>query len=937
MISLALAELLADALLTYFCPRTDYFKIAYTPKNQHQPCTTSDPRSLLLGHLLGSDGPSTPVVLTEGSQGNPCHNWRVGVYPFGSDGLCKWVCIDCDGGEHHNAPLKDPLSAALKVYQKATSLGLPAYLEQSGSGSGWHIWIFFDIGINPELARTIGYGLCPSDAPLLKSSEMASVLLGKGLEVFPKAWQASPRGGCPIWLPWYAYAPKGANLFYLVEGQNVTPYPSQPTTFTRATYPQLAAAANQLPPTSFWKPTPAQPTAKSKSTKTSQPMPDIEKRVGGGLPSAPLLPAELDQTPGLEWRDKITLTAPLEVVYSPFLTGKLKTGGAWLECKDYRSGSGDEHPSAGVATGEDPNYPRGLWHSFRDGKSLSIFDYLIETTQAGVLGATYPDFKAAALYLAQLTNIPYPKRGANASGKDPTERLPIIFTSGQQLITIIGEARNAIHKANNPPALFCRSSELVTIQDNSIQKVSIHRINGVLYRVAQWHANQGDKVVVSKPPPEVGADLLTFVDDRMPPIERVIGSPIYSPSGVLCDSFGYHAEAKAYLTYNGYINAPSKPKQWEAEASAQWLLSEMFTNFDFATPGDATHAIGALLTPLVRDLIPGAVPLHDIGSPTGGCGKDLIVKSMSSVYMGQPVSEQTLPIKEEEIAKTILAEISQGQPIVLFTNADTKGRREIDSGTLEALFTSLRWKSRVLQTSEMSPEYPNRAIWFMTGVNLQFKGNLVRRRVRIKIDPSIERPHERPSSYFKRPGTGAQIAWCIENRHTILSHLITMVNYYLSLSEKDRPQPRAMGNFEEWSQVVGGIVTAAGLPGWMSFLDDPEDDGADAGLDEWNDMIAQWLKETVNEKTVADINSMCNIYSLMMNVRGDKSRYSQQSRLGFALKSMRSRIISGVKIVSRYDSHAKKTMYRLVELESSKPAPPPKEPTPADDDSEQPF
>lgn len=107
------------------------------------------------------------------------------------------------------------------------------------------------------------------------------------------------------------------------------------------------------------------------------------------------------------WRVEALARLDLDAVYGTWLTGKDR-GNGWLECRDPASPSGDQHPSAGVATGT-AQAERGAFHRFRnEGETLSVFDFLVERGQAA-------DFTAACRLVADLTGVPLPARRGPAA------------------------------------------------------------------------------------------------------------------------------------------------------------------------------------------------------------------------------------------------------------------------------------------------------------------------------------------------------------------------------------------------------------------------------------------------------------------------------------------------------------------------------------------
>src|SRR5438876_7570817 len=77
-----------------------------------------------------------------------------------------------------------------------------------------------------------------------------------------------------------------------------------------------------------------------------------------------------------DWRRDALERLRLEDVYGPWLTGGRQAEG-WLEARDSASPTGDRDPSAGVADGTN-EYERGTFHSFRDQRHISVFDFLVE-------------------------------------------------------------------------------------------------------------------------------------------------------------------------------------------------------------------------------------------------------------------------------------------------------------------------------------------------------------------------------------------------------------------------------------------------------------------------------------------------------------------------------------------------------------------------------
>ncbi|HYI02841.1 MAG TPA: VapE domain-containing protein [Hyalangium sp.] len=173
---------------------------------------------LLRAHVAGASAPSVRIYFERGDGTHDAKEMRarIGSYALALDGTVVWSCLDFDGGVGHAHALADPQGAALYAVKKAEELGIPAYLEVSRSGAGYHLWLFFPRGTPAWLARGLGLLLAPARAPLANGGE-ADPKRSVGIEVFPKAPRVAEGGvGTMVFLPWYWDAPDGANQFVRV-------------------------------------------------------------------------------------------------------------------------------------------------------------------------------------------------------------------------------------------------------------------------------------------------------------------------------------------------------------------------------------------------------------------------------------------------------------------------------------------------------------------------------------------------------------------------------------------------------------------------------------------------------------------------------------------------------------------------------------------------
>jgi hypothetical protein len=247
-----------ELLQEHFFNRTD--RVAHLAA-WGDPCPAQggeDLPALLQGHVAGEKVEVRWGPTKRGKSGRRTGRFRIGSYSPAPDGTVRVGCVDCDGGGRHSAPLADPLGAALAILTGAERLVLPAYLERSGGGAGWHVWLFFREPVPAGKVRRLLLALCPAGLPL-KEGGTADPARNKGLECFPKQDALAEDGtGNMVWLPWWHGAaerakqshqanPEGANQFHQAnpEGE-LSPY--LPDGFDAATADELALALRQIPP-----------------------------------------------------------------------------------------------------------------------------------------------------------------------------------------------------------------------------------------------------------------------------------------------------------------------------------------------------------------------------------------------------------------------------------------------------------------------------------------------------------------------------------------------------------------------------------------------------------------------------------------------------------------------------------------------------------------
>jgi len=885
---------------------------------------------LLLAHLLGEAAPVAKVAYSNRrGAGVMAGHYRVGSYSPATDGTTRWVCLDFDGAGHANA-LADPQAAALLACDAFAAAGLPSYLERSGGGTGWHVWCFFDPPLPAGEAQALGRVIAPKQAPLAGSSAFADARSARGIEVFPKQSKLSRRGfGNLVWLPWWHGAPAGANAFYR-RAHDRTLEPYVPTELEVAAPEAVERLLAQLPvPAVGPRPAPRPGTGPRPDKGAKQPPPPPRPRPAPDAAATGETGTTGDSVWGA-WRRKALAALPLEPIYAAWLTGRA-AGVGWLECRDPASPSGDQTPSAGVADGAG-EAERGTFHSFIDERSLSVFDFLV--AHGGVA-----DFRAARARVADLSGVQAPPggvpvppagigehpagvgeppAGVGATGSDEPSgkqgRRPEIQINDRLLDDIVRDAWRAVHDANSrEPTMFVRDGALVRIghgeQGRRIEHMTEVSVFGHLGNVADWVRVTDYGSHYTLPSKDAARAMLDVPDPSLPSLNAIVSTPVFTPQGTLVATPGYHREARVWYEPPHGLVIPQVPEQPTAAAVAQarsLLLSELLGEFPFVDASAKAHMVAAILLPFARRLIQGATPIHLVESPTEGTGKGLLVDMIAIIATGVAACGGSLPESEDEVRKKIGSELSSGRPLLLLDNGVNK--RSIDSAALASATTMWpTWTDRLLGQIKMFT-VPNDVVWILTANNPRLSRELTRRSVSIRIDAGIDRPWLRKGYRHAK-----LVRWAHGHRAELIHAALLLIQNWIA---QGRPAGSCvMGRFEEWSEIMGGIVTAAGIEGFLGNLDvlyaTTDADGA-----MWSDFLAAWWDAYQDRPVrVAELVELCARGEFMARVLGDGSVKSQTTRLGNALQNARDRVFEGLRIeFAGRDSISKRPTYRAVEI-----------------------
>jgi hypothetical protein len=362
----------------------------------------------------------------------------------------------------------------------------------------------------------------------------------------------------------------------------------------------------------------------------------------------------------------------------------------------------------------------------------------------------------------------------------------------------------------------------------------------------------------------------------LPVLERIVETPVFGWDGALELDPGYHAASKTfYIPPAGFILSPitSKPSTSEMARAKNLVLNELLGDFPFAGDSEKAHVVALALLPYVRSMIEGPTPLHLIEKPTPGTGATLLVNALTYPATGRVVAVMTEGETDEEYRKRITAKLRYAPLVIAIDNV----RRRLDSGALAAAITSTSWEDRILGRSDVL-RIPVRNAWVATGNNPSLSNEMARRTVRIRMDAKSERPWL--GRTFRHPDL---MSWAAGHRADLVWALLTLVQYWIAVGKPT--SAKSLGQFEDWSRTIGGILEAAGIPGFLGNLGELYEE-SDAEANALRDFFETWHR--IHQDSWVTVSAL-HATALDHLDLGNGSYQSQKIRLGKLLAENKDR------------------------------------------------
>lgn len=464
--------------------------------------------------------------------------------------------------------------------------------------------------------------------------------------------------------------------------------------------------------------------------------------------------------------------------------------------------------------------------------------------------------------------------------------IPVLRADEGDLGRAVAQVWSVVMASNRTPWVFRFAGQPTwVVPDDEGRPVATilneERLRHMLARLARWvRENAKGELLPAPPPLAVVKSVLATPDPALPVLTGIVNTPVFGRSGTLITAPGYHPDARLlYAPAPGFAvpEIPKRPSAAEIDAARDLICEDLFGDFPFTGEAERAHIVALLLLGFLRAMIDGPTPLHLIEKPTPGTGATLMVDAVATILTGTGASVMTEGRDDEEWRKRVTAKLRQIPSIILIDNL----RAKLDSSAVAAALTAPFWEDRVLGQSEMT-RLPIRCLWIATGNNPEFSNEMARRLLRIRLDANVERPWQRAG--FRHPDL---MVWVRANRARIVAACLTLCQAWIAAG---KPRgTRTIGSYENWAQVIGGVLEVAGIPGFLGNLEEMMEASDSEGAG-WSAFIAAWWDRygtaPVGAADLFDVATLCDPAPPMSG----NNQHAQKTAFGMSMSRLRDRV-----------------------------------------------
>jgi NrS-1 polymerase HBD domain len=404
---------------------------------------------------------------------------------------------------------------------------------------------------------------------------------------------------------------------------------------------------------------------------------------------------------------------------------------------------------------------------------------------------------------------------------------------------------------------------------------------------------------------------------EFPLLEAIVCAPTLRVDGEIIATPGYDADTGLYLDMRGIPFPEVKPRPGLDDARAALeILLEPFADFPFSKPEFSSAALAAVLSLVARPAIASPIPLFAVRANTRGTGKGLLIDTVVTAATGRPAPRWPQVLDENEERKRLLTIGLSGDATTHIDNVVAP----LGSAPLDAALTANTLEDRLLGQNK-SARVPITCVFFASGNQMTFRGDMARRVVPIDLEALMEKPEER---------TGFQhtplLPWVKEQHPRLVTAALTVLRAYVLAGCPS--QGVVLGSFEAWSDLVRQALLWCGQPdpceGRTNIEAESDEDyqKLSALLLSWHACYgtqARTLKQVIDDSAVRapSAPALPNEWNRLSDALAEfDSKYDGKQldtkRIGKAFRSVEKRVIGNLRLIRAPGGHGGVIEWRVL-------------------------
>ena len=309
----------------------------------------------------------------------------------------------------------------------------------------------------------------------------------------------------------------------------------------------------------------------------------------------------------------------------------------------------------------------------------------------------------------------------------------------------------------------------------------------------------GPKRELIPTPMVVVMKLFNYPSSRAPVVKGLSMHPLIDRTGRVISKEGIDHATGILIDYGGttFPRLSRATTKKLARKAAQEIFNSLFSEFCFkGHPSNndlfKVTALALLMTGILRKIL-DQTPGFSIDGNVQGTGKTTLARMVYINLTGQDMPVYSLGVNPEEQKKEMLSTLLQSPAMVTFDNIPDGS--EVSTPVLARVITSSSFTSRLLgHSTEVT--VPTNTVICLTGNNLTFDSDLVRRFATIALTVDQEQPETR---IFKNSDV---LEHCLTVRENVIMNCLTIIKAYIQNGSPLNSMNLKSSGFRQWDEMV---------------------------------------------------------------------------------------------------------------------------------------